>query len=167
MRTIVSILAVASARLANGARIAPDNLVLRPFGTGSAISFKGARAGELAGIFVFGFVVSSNIVEGRSYHTAQGQTRVLKEFEIIPIAQEGERLLATLSMICGGKVLTLPVTEAGGLTFSTKHTVVDEDGNAEKKSTSHILLFSQHMVLNAMARNRHWSRLELSYKIPS
>ena len=76
----------------------------------------------------------SEIIEGRTYTTQSGQTRVLKEAEIVLVAQEGERAMAVLSMVSGGKTWQVPVTENGGVVFSTKHTVADEDGNGTKKS---------------------------------
>ena len=85
-------------------------------------------------ILIFGFVLGSKIIEGRSYTSTLGVTRVLKELEILPLQQDWERALATLSMSLGSKLVNLTVTDEGAVTFSTKHTAVDDDGNAEKKS---------------------------------
>ncbi|KZV61104.1 hypothetical protein PENSPDRAFT_671233 [Peniophora sp. CONT] len=124
---------IPGACILNVARCANLRLVEKPSGSGTALCPKNAPAGELADIIVFGFVLSSTLIDGRSYQTPQGQTRVLKELEIMPVQQEFERLSAQLGMCTGGKIITVPVTEEGALTFSTKHTAVDEDGNPDKK----------------------------------
>lgn len=118
----------------NAAHCAKLRLVEKPIGSGTAICPKGASAGEVADIVIFGFVLSSTLVEGHQYQTAQGQTRALKELEVLPIQQEFERLTAMLGACTNGKIATIPITEEGALTFSTKHTTVDEDGNPDKKS---------------------------------
>lgn len=115
------------------------SLTDKSVGNGSSICPKGAAVGELADVVIYGFVSSSTILEGRTYTTTDRVpvTRVLKELVILPIQQEFERTLAALSMTWGGKNIHLAVTEEGGITFSTKHTAVDEDGSREKKSELH------------------------------
>lgn len=138
---IVKVRQIPTAYMYNAARSPVKTFVDKTFGSGSNICPKGAAAGELADIVVFGFVLESNVIEGRKYSfpgpgQQQTTTRVLKELQIMPLQQDFERLLAVLSMVWGGKVINLTVSEEGGITFSTKHTAVDEDGNAEKKSES-------------------------------
>lgn len=117
------------------------SLVEKSFGNGSGICPKNGPVGELADIVIFGFVLSSEIIEGRTYQSTDrnSQTRVLKELVILPIQQEFERMLAALSMVLGGKIVHLAVTEEGGIAFSTKHTAVNEDGSREKKSELYYL----------------------------
>ena len=62
--------------------------------------------------------------------------KLIKECEIVLIAQEGERAMATLNMVTGAKNWQVPVTEDGGIVFSTKHTAVDEDRNGKKSTFS-------------------------------
>lgn len=101
-------------------------------GQQSILAFK--VGGEVADAIVFGFVMNSSVVEGRTY-TVNNTLRQLKDIEIVPIAQEGERLLAMLSMVTGGKIVSLTITDDGGINFSTKHTAIDESGNPGAKST--------------------------------
>ena len=119
----------------NLARVDPKLLRFKTHGTGSAICPKGAPTGETADVFWFGFVMESNLIKGRSYNLPSGQTHQLKELQLLPIQQECDRAFGLSSMLYNGKMLNLVVTEEGALIFSTKHTSVDEDGNAEKKST--------------------------------
>lgn len=124
---------IKTAFITNPARDDPDDFVFKSIGQQSIFAFK--VGGEVADVVVFGFVMRSSVVEGRTYNS-NNSTRQLKDIEVIPIAQEGERLLAMLSMATGGKILSLAVTEEGAMTFSTKHTMIDEDGNPEAKSAS-------------------------------
>lgn len=135
IKNILSTRAVPTAHQYVAGRVANKFLVQKPQGTGTAICPKGVP-GEVADIVIFGFVLASNIVEGRTYKSATGTTRVLKELEILPIQQDWERAVAALSMIFGSKLVNLVVTDDGAITFSTKHTTVDEDGNAAQKSES-------------------------------
>ncbi|VDB96862.1 unnamed protein product [Peniophora sp. CBMAI 1063] len=118
-----------------GAHASPKDLVFKPAGTGWVLCPKGAASGEAVDFVLLAFVLSSNIIEGRTYKTAQGGTRLLKELELLLIQQDCDRALSVISMVWGGKILNLVVTEDGAITFSTKHTAVDEEGNAEKKKT--------------------------------
>ncbi|KZV58970.1 hypothetical protein PENSPDRAFT_695580 [Peniophora sp. CONT] len=45
------------------------------------------------------------------------------------LEQDGERLLAMLSMVAGNKTMNLTTSAGGAISFSTKHTSVDESGN--------------------------------------
>ena len=132
---IATIRRIPGARIYNLARIRPEDLEEKSSGNGSAIVPKGAPAGELADCVWIGFMESSNLIEGRTYSNTQGQSRLLKECQISPLQQEYERSLAVLSTVLKGKMCTLPVTEHGCITFSTKHSSVDENGNALGKST--------------------------------
>lgn len=133
---------IPTAYMYNPGRSPVKSLVDKTFGAGSNICPKGAGAGELADIIVFGFVLESSLIEGRKYTFpgagGQTQTRALKELQILPLQQEFERTLAVLSMVWGGKIINLNVSEEGGITFSTKHSLVDENGNPEKKSEPHL-----------------------------
>ena len=91
------------------------------------------KGSDWADVIVFGFVTKSELIEGRMYN-ASGTSRKLKSVEVNVIAQEGERLLAMLSMAAGGKPMNLTNTENGAISFATKHTAVDEYGD-EIKST--------------------------------
>lgn len=122
---------IMTAFITNPARDDPDDFTFKPMGQQSIFAFK--KGGEVADVVVFGFVMRSNVVDGRTY-TSNNSTRQLKDLEIVPIAQEGERLLAMLSMVTGGKIISLTSTDDGGINFSTKHTAVDEYGNPEAKS---------------------------------
>ena len=51
----------------------------------------------------------------RSIVDLLSMSRKEKEIEIALIMQEGERFLAMLSMVTGGKNLVLPVTDNGGI----------------------------------------------------
>ena len=81
-----------------------------------------------------GFIEASSLIDGRTYSNSQGQYRLLKELQISPLQQEYQRSMAALSAILKGKMCTLPVTEQGSITFSTKHSSVDEIGNPLNKS---------------------------------
>ena len=131
----MSILSVPEARILHPGRTNPDRLVNHTYGNGSAISWKHASAGELAGMYMFGFVLESVLLNGRTYQTPQNQTRLIKELKIVMPSPDCERSLAMISMVLGGKVVTLATTEEGGITFSTKHTAVAEEGNPTQKST--------------------------------
>lgn len=119
----------------NPARVEPKSLVSKVQGSGATICVKGAGAGEAADLVFFGFVLESKLVEGRTYKNMQGQTRILKELDVLPVQQEGERGLACLSMVLDNKIVTCPITDEGAISFSTKHSAIDEDGNPERKST--------------------------------
>lgn len=134
MRKTVSTITIPTALVSNPARDHPSRLVMRTSGNGQMAAIERSPSGEFADIIFFGYIMRSELVEGRTYTSQAGQTRVLKEVEIALVAQEGERAFAMLSMVTGGKIITLPVSEDGGITFSTKHTTVDEDGNAAGKS---------------------------------
>lgn len=138
-----------TAFVTNPARDDPDDFVFKPSGQQSILAFK--AGGEIADAIVFGFVMRSTVVEGRTHTAGNNGTRLLKDIEIIPIAQEGERLLAMLSMVMGGKIVSLAITDEGGISFATKHTAVDEDGNPEAKSTS-LHGFSLSPFLNIVQR---------------
>ena len=122
------------ARIFNLARVSPDDLEERSSGAGTAIASKGAPVGELADCVWIGFVESSHLIDGRTYSARDGLTRALKELHISPVQQEHERAMAALSAVLKGKMVTLPVTEQGAITFSTKHTNVDENGDPINKS---------------------------------
>ena len=126
-------------------RDAPSRLMMNTHGNGQTLAFK--KDGELAGVVAFGINLRSVVVDGRTYTNAQGATRLVKEIEIALIMQEGERFLAMLSMVTGGKNLVLPVTDNGGISFSTKHTTVDEDGDEEPGSMSRSLISSLSTTL--------------------
>lgn len=126
---------IPTAYMYNTARCSLKDLVAKPQGTGVALCPKGAPAGEQADIIHLAFVLDSKLVEGRSYTSAQGQTRVLKELEVMFVQQESERSYANISsVLANGKIVNHVVTDDGAVAFSTKHTAVDEDGNPEKKS---------------------------------
>lgn len=131
---MISIAQIPAAGIFIAGRAPVKSLTDKIVGNGSSICPKNAPSGEAADIVFFGFVLESKIIEGRTYVGVQNQTRLLKELIILPLQQEFERSLAALSMVWGGKIITLPVTEDGGITFSTKHTNVDEDGNPTQKS---------------------------------
>lgn len=130
-----------TAFITNPARDDPDDFMFKAIGQQSIFAFK--SGGEVADVIVFGFVMRSSVVEGRTYN-ANNSTRQIKDIEVIPIAQEGDRLLAMLSMVTGGKIMSLSVTDDGALTFSTKHTMVDESGNPESKSTQYPILLEKY-----------------------
>lgn len=92
--------------------------------------------GEPADLIWFGVVTRSQLVDGRTYKASNGEVKLIKECEIVLIAQEGERAMATLNMVTGAKNWQVPVTEDGGIVFSTKHTAVDEDRNGKKSTFS-------------------------------
>lgn len=115
------------------ARDHPSRLILKPFGNGHMFALLNAPEGEFADCIFDGYIIRSELVEGRQYQSSRGMVQV-KELEIVLIAQEGERSFANLCMATGGKNFTLPITDDGGLTFSTKHSVVDEEGNGQEKS---------------------------------
>ena len=73
------------------------------------------------------------LIDGRKY-TVNGVTKQLKELQLMMLGQEQERVFAMLSAVSKGKQYTVPVTEGGAFTFSTKHTTVDENGEPEAKS---------------------------------
>ena len=128
----MTVITVPSAFLTNIARNHPSRLVLKSHNNGQTLAFE---SGEVADVIFFGYVTRSILVSGRTYPSPSGkETRLLKELDIVLLAQEGERAFAMLSMATGGKIITLPITEDGGITFSTKHTTVDEDGNPATKS---------------------------------
>ena len=84
----------------------------------------------------YGFVNRSQLNEGRTYKAANGDTKLIKECEIVLIAQEGERGMSMLNMVTSGKNWQVPVTDDGGIVFSTKHTSIDEDGSGKKSTLS-------------------------------
>ena len=121
--------------------------MIKAYGNGQTLAFK--KDSEVAGVFAFGITLRSVIREGRTYKNNQGATRLVKEIEIALVMQEGERLLGMLSMVTGGKTMVLPVTENGGITFSTKHTTVDEDGEEEPGSKcTHAFFHNQILHLS-------------------
>lgn len=132
--SVVTIQRISSAFIFNLARIDPKELGFKTQGTGQSLFTKGAVAGELADVVVFGFVIASELIDGRTYIAGGNQTRLLKDLRVLPIQQEWERSQALLGMVYGNKVAHVNVTDDGAITFSTKHTTVDEEGNAEKKS---------------------------------
>ncbi|KZV61311.1 hypothetical protein PENSPDRAFT_671095 [Peniophora sp. CONT] len=160
MREIVSTVKIPAAFISNPARDHPSGLVLRSSGNGQMVAVDRSPSGEFADVIFFGYIMRSELVEGRTYTSQAGQTRVLKEIEIVLVAQEGERAFAMLSMVTGGKIITLPVTEDGGITFSTKHTTVDEDGNAgtKKKLNASFLAKPQAKVVPLSAVHRDIQR---------
>lgn len=119
--------------MSSPARDQPSRFMMKASGTGQALVFKN---GEMAGIYAFGLVVRSALVDGRTYTDSQGKTRQLKEIEIALVMQEGERFLGMLCMAAGGKNHVLSISGRGGITFSTKHTTIDEDGEEIEGSTS-------------------------------
>lgn len=149
LQDTLTVRSIPSVQLVNPGRFTAKMLVPKAQGSGTAMCIKGAAAGEVADVLIFGFVLGSKVVDGRTYTTSQGQNRVLKELEILPIQQEWERTLAVLSMALGSKLVNLAVTEEGAIAFSTKHTTVDEDGNAEKKSECSMALYIRLAVADA------------------
>ena len=128
----ITVVTIPSAVITNPARDHPSRLSQKAFNNGHILAFEN---GEIADVIFFGYVTRSILVSGRTYPSPSGkETRLLKELDIVLLAQEGERAFAMLSMATGGKIITLPITEDGGITFSTKHTTVDEDGNPATKS---------------------------------
>ena len=137
MREVVTVVCVPTAHISNPARDDPARLCLKSYGGGSTVSFE---HGQVADLIIFGYVQRSELVHGRTYRSRAGNgSRMVKEIEIVLVAQEGERALAFLSTVTEGKHVTLPVTPDGGLTFSTKHTVFDERDPALKRRTFPIL----------------------------
>ena len=90
--------------------------------------------GEAADLVWLGYVTESNVAESRSYPVGEG-TRVRRDLTIVLFTQEWQRGLSCMSMTAGGKPFGVPVTEDGGFTFSTKHTLVGEDGSGARRST--------------------------------
>ncbi|VDC01716.1 unnamed protein product [Peniophora sp. CBMAI 1063] len=133
LRKFLSLARIPSGFIGNPARDIPEDYHFRTSGQSQTLSFK--KGGDHADILVFGFVTKSEVKTGREYN-ASGQTRLLKNVEVNLIAQEGERMLAMISMVGGGKKATLLNAEGGSVTFSTKHTPVDEYGDEIKKSVS-------------------------------
>ena len=137
MREVVTVVCVPTDHISNPARDDPARLCLKSYGGGSTVSFE---HGQVADLIFFGYVQRSELVHGRTYRSRAGNgSRMVKEIEIVLVAQEGERALAFLSTVTEGKHVTLPVTPDGGLTFSTKHTVFDERDPALKRRTFPIL----------------------------
>ena len=93
-----------TAYIVNPARDDPDHLRLKAFGTSQVFAPTRGSAGEPADLLFYGFVMRSEIIEGRTYTTQSGQTRVLKEAEIVLVAQEGERAMAVLSMVSAARL---------------------------------------------------------------
>lgn len=139
VQDVVTVQCIPTAMIMNPARVEPKSLVSKVQGSGATICVKGAGAGEAADLIFFGFVISSNVVDGRTYKNSQGQTKVLKELEVMLIQQEAERGFACLSMVLDNKILTCPITDEGALSFSTKHSTIDEDGNPDKKSVYQVI----------------------------
>lgn len=108
------------------ARDDPADFIFKAMGTSATLSFK--KGGMSADIIVFGFVSNSNLIEGRTYRADGGQ-KLIKDIEIMVLEQDGERLLAMLSMVAGNKTMNLTTSAGGAISFSTKHTSVDESGN--------------------------------------
>ncbi|KZV58961.1 hypothetical protein PENSPDRAFT_672689, partial [Peniophora sp. CONT] len=151
VRSLVTTARIMTAFITNPARDDPDDFMFKAIGQQSIFAFK--SGGEVADVIVFGFVMRSSVVEGRTYN-ANNSTRQIKDIEVIPIAQEGDRLLAMLSMVTGGKIMSLSVTDDGALTFSTKHTMVDESGNPESKKNKLGNDFIQAAGRNQLQRGR-------------
>ena len=64
--------------------------------------------GQVADLIFFGYVQRSELVHGRTYRSRGGNgSRMVKEIEIVLVAQEGERALAFLSTVTEGKHVTL------------------------------------------------------------
>ena len=129
---------VPSTYIVNPARDDPDQLCLRnlsrPSAIGEMYSLKYTPVSEPADLIFFGFVASSDLISGRAYMTGSGKARLVKEVEIVLVAQEGQRAMAMLSMAADRKTWQVPVTENGGVMFSTKHTVINDNDNVPKKS---------------------------------
>ena len=117
---------ITTAFITNPARDYPEDFQFAASGKSNVFAFK--RGGAIADVIVFGFVARSNISRGKTYER-QGRTLLFKNIEIILIEEEGERLLAMLSMVSALGPLQLATSQQGAVTFSTRHTVVDEYGN--------------------------------------
>lgn len=89
----------------------------------------------------FGYAHNSNVVDGRTYTNGKGVTKKVKDIELFLITMEGERAFAFNSAIFGGREHVVPVTEAGGIVFSTKHSIVTEEGQPGGSSISDFQLF--------------------------
>ena len=129
---MASVRRIEGAFITNPARDDPRDFYFKP-GASQVLSFKKTQAA--ADAVLFGIVLKSTLIEGRTYTGANGQDRRLKELEVHPDTQEGERFLAFLSMVSGRKVVTIQTSpDEACLTYSTKHTAVDGSGE-EIKST--------------------------------
>ena len=128
---MVSTVRIPSGFITNPARDDPADFHFKASGQSHVLAFK--KGGDWADVIVFGFVTKSELVEGRTYNSS-GTSRRLKNIEVNVIAQEGERLLAMLSMASGGKPMNLTNTENGAFSFATKHTAVDEYGGEIKSA---------------------------------
>ncbi|VDB96796.1 unnamed protein product [Peniophora sp. CBMAI 1063] len=123
---------VPTALITRPSRDHPKRLSLKQQGPAQLMAFSGSDGGQVADVVFDGYVIRSELRDGRTYEGKRGKMQV-KEIEIILIAQEGDRAIAMLSMAGGGKNFQFPVSEDGGIVFSTKHTVVDEEGNGQEK----------------------------------
>ncbi|VDC01044.1 unnamed protein product [Peniophora sp. CBMAI 1063] len=139
LRSFVSTTRIPAAFLGNPARDTPIDYFLKPVGQSQILAFK--KGGDNVDALVFGFVTKSDVLQGRTYKGA-GVTRLLKSMEVNLLSQEGERLLAMLSMVGGGKPMDLLSLEGGVVSFATKHTPIDDDG-VEIKSECDIFLINQ------------------------
>lgn len=76
----------------------------------------------------FGYNQENNVQDGRTYTNNKGITKSVKEVEIALLTGEAERSFGFISAVFGGRAHIVPVSENGGIVFSTKHTV-QSDGS--------------------------------------
>ena len=112
----------------NPARAHPGALRLAAQGRNRVFAVA-CSIGEPADLLWFGIVTRSQLVKGWKYKAFDGETKLVKECEIVLLAQEGERAMAMLNMVTDGQDWQVPITDDGGIVFSTMHTAIDSDGN--------------------------------------